>query len=171
MTGEAYAELGEDIQAAIVALIDSVVNADTPNLSKVLDRDPVNFDETEWLGALRSDVDVDEHGEKRVHAWVVTFVASEELQTSQNRSIAPDFTFKIQFFYAHDFGTNADNSEKRMRAEVLKVQLAFAQKPKLMDRTRHNKFPIRLRLARFSAMVVHRGEGELVVENDAFNVY
>jgi hypothetical protein len=172
MTGAEYAALGASLQAAIVALIKSVVvNEDDELIALVLDRDPVSLDEAQWLGALKTSADLDENNEKRAHAWIVTFAASEDLATSQNRSIAPIFKLKVQVFYSHDFGTDADNSEKRIRDEVLKVQLAFAQAPKLIPRTKHRQLEMRIRLMKFPAEIVHRGEGELVVENDAFNVY
>lgn len=170
MTPDEYAELVADIQAAVVAKIAEVENATTPNLSKVLDRDPVNFDETEWLGALKSDADVDEHGEKRVNAWLVTFAASDDLESDTVRSIEPTVRLRIQKFYAHDFGTTSDNSEMRNRTAILKVQFELARMARPAKTNNYGLLPMRVRLARLGGEIVHRSEGELSFGLQPINV-
>ena len=174
MTAAEYAALGATVQAAVVAVIGATVNAGVPGLSLVFDRDPVNFDEEQWLGALKSDADLDETGDKRVHAWLVTFAASDDLESSTTRSIEPTFRLRVQVFYAHDFGTDASNSERRIRDEVLKVQWAFAQSPRLgelVNVERHEQLPMRLHLARLGGEVIHRGEAELAVNVTSLLAY
>lgn len=177
MTPEELAQLGEEAHKAIVAIISTVVRPDEGPKGLVLDRDPVSFDDDQWLGALKADEDLDENGDKRTHAWVVRFGGSVDPETAAVRAIAPSFVFDVEFFYSHDFGTDEDNSEKRGRAEVLKVQKAIAGEPKLMGAhvvleggdsvyvSRHADLSMRLRLKRFGKLeVVHHGQGEIRVE-------
>jgi hypothetical protein len=167
MTPQQYADLGKDIQAAIVTLIKGVATK-----AKVLDRDPVNFEESGWYGALQSGDDLDEQGKKRVHTWIITFAGSNDLESSTVRSIEPVFRYRLQVFYQHEFGKNTDNSEMRIREEVLKVQMKLAQTPKfgtgaaLSYQQKHRHWPFQIGLSGFFQIqkTAHRGVGELVVE-------
>jgi hypothetical protein len=167
MTPEEYADLGKEIQAGIVG----VIKTEAP-LAKVLDRDPVNFDESQWSGALKSDADKDANDKKRVHAWVITFAGSTDLESSTVRSIEPTFRFRVQLFYQHEYGKDSDNSEKRIREEVLKVQMKIAQTQKfgtgsvLNYQQKHKGLAVRVGLAGFfqTKETLHRGEGEIAVE-------
>ncbi len=160
MTVDEYIALGAGIQAAVVA----VIKAAAPK-AIVLDRDPVNFDESAWFGALKSDADLAADGKKRVHGWVVTFAGSDGLESSTIRSIEPTFRYRVQVFYGHEFGTNADNSEKRIRAEVLRVQFALASMGRIAGVRTQVLLPIRLQPVRTSQQqVLHRGEGEVSLE-------
>jgi hypothetical protein len=163
VTGEEYADLGATVQSAIATIIGA-----TAPTAKVLQRDPVNIDEALWLGSLLSDSDTDASGDKRVHAWLVTFAGSEDPTSTTIRAIEPVLPFKVQLFLSHEFGTAADSSEGRMRAEVLKVQYALAASPRLgLSQSlvqRHMQLSMRVRLARMGVTIVHRGEGEISVE-------
>ncbi|HEY0003731.1 MAG TPA: hypothetical protein VGB17_02885 [Pyrinomonadaceae bacterium] len=160
MTGDEYAQLGEDIQDAIGAVIQETAPA-----AKVLTEDPVNIDESLWVGSLKSGEDLDAEGQKRIHAWILTFVAPDDPDSSTVRSIEPAFVYRVQVFYSHDVG-----SEKRIRDEVLKVQFALAQNPKLevVGVNKHTQLRIRLRLGKMRGasgdVIVHRGDGSLSVE-------
>lgn len=176
MSPEEYARLGENVHAAIVDIVKTVVRPEVGAKGLVLDRDPVNVDESQWLGALKADDDLDENGDKRTHGWIVRFGGSLNPDGPAVRAIHPKWPFDVQVFYTHDFGTDADNSEKRIRAEVLKVQKALADDPKLGNVnvevaggervyiSRHADLSIRLRLARLGGEIVHRGVGEITVE-------
>jgi hypothetical protein len=175
VTPEEYAELGEAVHAAIITIVKSVVSpADPPAPAPpsvkglVLDRDPVNFDETAWFGALKSGEDVDGEGQKRVHAWVIRFGGSVDPESRAVRAIEPKWIFPVEIFYSHEFGTAADNSEKRLREEVLKVQFTLAGQQRLGNIQRvskHTDLSVRLRLGATKAQeVLHRGSGEISVE-------
>lgn len=181
MTAEQYAQLGANVHAALVAIIASVVrpDGDVPK-GLVLDRDPVNLDESQWLGALKSDDDLDENGDKRTHAWVIRFGGSLNPERSAVRSIEPKWLFDVQVFLTHDFGKSEGDgpytSEAAIRTEVLKVQKALADSPKLNDVRvqvggdeyvyirRHGDLSMRLKLAHLGREIVHRGIGEITVE-------
>lgn len=163
MTPEEYATFGAFVHAALVEIISSAVRPDEGPKGLVLDRDPVNLNEAQWLGALKSDDDLDENGDKRTHAWIVRFGGSVEPESTTVRSIEPRWVFDVQAFYAHDFGTDADNSEKRFRGEVLKVQMALASAPRIPGVGTYADLSMRLRLARLGSEVVHRGVGEISV--------
>jgi hypothetical protein len=164
VTAEEYAALGAEVHAAIVAIIKSVVEPK----GVVLDRDPVNFNETAWFGALKSADDLDAGGQKRVHGWVVRFGGSTDLESRAVRAIEPTWNFPVEVYYSHDFGSDADNSEKRLREEVLKVQFTLAGQQRLGNIQRvskHTDLTIRLRLGATRAQeVLHRGTGEISVE-------
>lgn len=182
MTGEDYAKVAEDTQAAVVAVIKKVVAPPDPEPPEppsrkglVLDRDPVNLDESKWLGSLLAEEDLDEEGDERVHAWVVTFAGSvPDPAVKTVGAIAPEWPFSVQFFYSHDFGTTADNSEKRARSEVLRVQWAIAGELKfegavpggIKSLSRHTGLSMRVRLKRMGGRVIHHGVGELTVKLD-----
>lgn len=163
MNAEEYAQLGADTQAAI----GGIVSATAPT-AKVLLRDPVNLDETQWLGSLKSDTDLDAAGDKRVHAWLVTFAGTTPEETTGVRDIEPTFKFDVQFFLSHEFGTDADSSEKRARAEILKVQHALAAEPHFETAgvtgiARHKNLTMPVKLGRLGGEIIHRGRGELSV--------
>lgn len=161
MTEEDYVKLGEDGQAALVALIKSKAPK-----ARVLDRDPVNPDLLAWAAELRSDLDA-----KRIHSWIVTFAGSTDLKAAQIRSISPTFRYRVQFFHYHEFGKPADNSEKSAREEALKVQLAIAKVAKLVVGTKHNEWPFRIALSEMRGVaIMHRAEGEVELEIDPMNV-
>jgi hypothetical protein len=171
ITGDEYAQIAADVQQQAAEIITSVVTVGAPPVmqSLVLTEDPVDLDEAQWAGALLSENDLDENGDKRVHAWIVTFAGSDQLESGQVRSIEPKFHLRVQVFYTHDAG-----SESRIRAECLKVQYAIAEAPKMNMPgvvTRHEQLPIRLRLARLGTRILHRGEGELVLDVQPLNVY
>jgi len=161
MTPAQYAQVGADVSAAIVARL-----ALAAPLALVLDRDPVNLDEVQWLAALKSTADEDENGDTRTHAWIVTFAATDEPQSNKIKSIEPIFRFNFELFYTHDFGTTIDNSEQRIRAEVLRTQFMIAQTPHLGIGavSTHRQLRMRLRLARLGGEVIHRGTGTLEAE-------
>lgn len=162
MTAEEYAAVGADIQHAIAGIITA-----TAPTAKVLQRDPVNMDEAQWVGSLKSADDLDGAGDKRVHAWLVTFAGTEDPRGSTVRAIEPVLPFKVQVFLSHEFGTDADNSEGRLRDEVLKVQMELAKQQRLggiVGVSKHTDLSMRVRLARLGGEIVHRGEGELSVE-------
>lgn len=167
MTPEEYASLGANVHAALITVIKTVVQPAGGAKGLVLDRDPVNLDEAQWLGALKADDDLDENGDKRTHAWIVRFGGSLDPESSTVRSIEPTWIFDVQVFYTHDFGTsegaNPDHSEKRIRAEVLKVQMALAA-VRISGMGRYTDLSIRMRLARLGGEIVHRGTGEIRVE-------
>lgn len=161
MTAEEYAQLGAEVQAAIAGIIRTAAP-----LAKVLERDPVNLDDAQWLGSLKSDTDLD-GTDKRVHAWLVTFAGTEDPRSSTVRAVEPVLPFRVQVFLGHDFGTDADNSEKRVRGEVLKVQMELAKQQRLggiVGVSKHTDLTMRVRLGRMGDTIVHRGEGELSVE-------
>lgn len=164
MTPEQYAQLGADVHAGLVVRVKTVVRPAEGRKGIVLDRDPVNLDEAQWLGALKSDDDLDENGDKRVHAYIVRFGGSINPESPAVRSIQPTWVFPVEVFYTHDFGTDADNSEKRIRAEVLAVQMALASPPRIPGMGGYADLSIRLRLARLGGEIVHRGQGEIAVE-------
>lgn len=161
MTVEDYVALGAAGQSALV----TVITAAAP-LALVLPRDPVDLNETRWAGALLSPADLDTAGKQRAHAWIVTFAASDDLVSRQVGSIKPVFRYRVQFFLKHEFGTTADNSEKRARAEVLTVQyaLAAARRTAFAGFNGHSQLPVRLRLGRLGDTILHRGEGEIGME-------
>lgn len=162
MNAEEYAQLGKDIQAAIV----EIIRVAAP-MAKVLDRDPVNLnDESAWLAALRSDEDVVDT-RQMIHAWLVTFQSPDDPKSEVIRSIEPTFEYRVQVFHYHDFGTDATNSEKLVRDEILKVQWAFAGSPKLSGLTGvkgHTQLRQRVSLKRLGGEIVHRGDGSLRVD-------
>jgi hypothetical protein len=177
MTPTEFAQLGAEAHAAIVRIVKTVVQPNAGPKGLVLDRDPVSFDDAQWLGALKSDDDLDENDDKRTHAWVVKFGGSIDPETAAVRAIAPRFIFNVEFFYSHDFGKDDDNSEMRARAEMLMVQKALADDPKLgrahvdlagggsVYISQHTDLSMRLRLKRFGQLeVVHHGQGEIGVE-------
>lgn len=163
MTPEEYAEFGAYVHAALVEIVSGVVRPEEGPKGLVLDRDPVNLDEAQWLGALKSDDDTDENGDKRTHAWIIRFGGSVEPESTTVRSIEPRWVFDVQAFYAHDFGTADDNSEKRFRDEVLKVQMALAGAPRIPGVGTYADLSIRQRLGRLGGEIVHRGVGEISV--------
>jgi hypothetical protein len=161
MTEEEYIKLGEDGQAALLAIIKTKAP-----LARVLDRDPVNPDLKEWAAELKSDTDG-----KRIHCWIVTFAGSTDVKASQIRSIAPTFRYRVQFFHYHEFGKSAANSEKSAREESLKVQFAIARTAKLVVGTKHNEWPFRIALSEMRGVaIMHRAEGEVELEIDPINV-
>jgi hypothetical protein len=168
MTPAEYAQLGADVHAGLVARIKTVVQPEDGAKGLVLDRDPVSLDDAQWFGALKADDDLDENGDKRTHAWIVRFGGSVEPESEAVRSIQPRWIFPVELFYTHDFGTEegegADNSEKRIRAEVLKVQMALAAPPRIPGVGSYADLSIHLRLARMGGEIVHRGQGEISVE-------
>lgn len=181
MTAEQYAQLAADAQAKIGQII-----AATAPKAKVLLHDPVDTNNDLWIGGLLSADDLDPQGKKRAHTWLVTFAGILDPETAQNRSIAPTLPFRVQLFHAHwyvpaagegEAATPEQTSEAAVRAEVLKVQLAFAEKPKLdlAGVSRHAQLRMRVALGRMRGksgdVILHRGDGELSVELMPFNVY
>jgi hypothetical protein len=164
MTPAEYAQLGADVHAFIVARIKSVVQPEEGAKGLVFDRDPVNLVESQWLASLKADDDLDEAGDKRAHAWIVRFGGSVDPESAAVRAIQPRWLFPVEVFYTHDFGTDEDNSEKRIRAEVLKVQMALASPPRIPGAGSYADLSIRLRLARMGGEIIHRGQGEISVE-------
>lgn len=168
MTAEEYAALGAEIQAAIVTIIETAAPK-----AKVWGRDPVSLDEEAWAGSLRSPADVVNEREM-IHSFVVTFGGWDLTDPPPIRSIEPTFVFRVQLFHYHDSGTDAANSEKSVRDELLAVQLALAKSSKLglnqHGIQRHTQLRQRVVLRKMAGEVLHRGDGELKVELQPFNV-
>jgi hypothetical protein len=167
-TAEQFAELVEAVRQKVLSLVNFVVKpAGGTHNAKTLDRSILGREQEEWAGTATTETDLDAQGKPRVHLWQVSFAGLGGPPSAAVGSYEPQLTFNIDGFYKHEFGTDADNSEKRFTAEVARLAFTLAASPGLNvngTTLRHSQLQARVSLGPLGAVRTHRCFATLTVD-------
>lgn len=101
MTENEFQQIWKDTRAALSGIVKNA----SPQ-SKVLTRDAFDREESVWIGRLKN-------SSGKVDCWTVSYTGTETIDDAgANATDVYRLSFKMVFYYRHDFGTNVSNSEE-----------------------------------------------------------
>lgn len=122
----------ETFVASVEAVLDSLVTITKAAIPEALVVSNFLFDPDHdaWAGLLRSDDDVDDHGDRRIHAICIypEGLDEEDAEDTPTGCFNPLINFGFVFYLGHYIGTNASNSARQIMREVALVKCRLAEK-------------------------------------------
>lgn len=119
--GELFFARKEAISNAVADYMESIAPK-----AKVIRRFAFDVNSSQWAKLLLSNNDLDSDSEPLIRTIQVYYKSDQQTEGAPIGSLAPVLTLGIDFFHQYDFGTDADNSEKRLVKEVSLAQWLLA---------------------------------------------
>lgn len=122
----------ESFIASVEAILDSLVTITKAAIpeAQVVGNFIFDPDFESWAGLLRSDDDVDDNGDKRIHTICIypEGLDEDDVEDTPIACFNPIVNFGFVFYLGHYVGTNASNSARQIMREVALMKYRLAKK-------------------------------------------